>query len=689
MKPESEPKLTTIHPPLLASVRGRRLMRVIGSVLPCVTISSCQIPLPPSERLPPVDKFLTPADQFMSPPEDSQLANQRKSAYDTYNNLPAGSVQKPTLLPKAVVDVGGSKPGILPRPSNSPTVQMLIEHVTCELYRAAADHIYPQWGSDGNLRKLTSINAQSESAKLWAHLMEDNFVAAIDMTLTVTHTEGLNPSLGFITPLYSATMSTFNRTASIGGQLGLTQDQDFDVNYVVDMGKLLADPGTAIRCSLPAGATGVTSDADDFDGAADRKVRAKNGFALGLEGDLGLGDVIANGLVTVEATKDYNLYGTSGPKYAADASTEAIQQGASAPVPGSAGNMANSSNGQGAGTRNDYSELFNQLIVGPKKGGATSKVSGGGGLSPTISFSSTIDFDLVWGLNGGYNWTLIHFKGPVGGGGGGGGAGGGSSGSSAGGGGSSSLVSFSRTTLDTLAVTFTPTCRNDTVSLGLWMPYLDPRRPQIGKALADPTDPMKASIFETPPNTPAEAAMTITELDLSSVSLPAAPGPFQIRQPSLGAAVEGGDTAHGKGKTPGENKTNRQAMSPHIIFSESKSGLQQNIGGVTWSSGYVGPNADFLTLQGTVTGVNPSAGSSPISLEGRAAEIENGKPKIYTWKVTLSTDIGQYFETEPKTTDYWQSIAGCSTITAGDQKAAVSGAQSQNLLVRLFRTNTP
>jgi hypothetical protein len=73
----------------------------------------------------------------------------------------------------------------------APTVQKLLNHVSCELANAYRD-------------------SQSDTtiARRWRRLVENNFVATVDMTLTVTDTEGVNPSLSVITPL-TATGSYF------------------------------------------------------------------------------------------------------------------------------------------------------------------------------------------------------------------------------------------------------------------------------------------------------------------------------------------------------------------------------------------------------------------------------------------------------------------------------------------------
>ncbi|MGX6998845.1 hypothetical protein [Caballeronia sp. KNU42] len=74
-----------------------------------------------------------------------------------------------------------------------------------------------------------------------------------------------------------------------------------------------------------------------------------------------------------------------------------------------------------------------------------------------LSFTTQVDFQVVWSGGLGPNWTLTRFKGPSGGGGGGGGgSGGGGSGGGGSGGGGSQLFNASNTGKDTLIVAFAP-----------------------------------------------------------------------------------------------------------------------------------------------------------------------------------------------------------------------------------------
>ncbi len=69
------------------------------------------------------------------------------------------------------------------------------------------------------------------------------------------------------------------------------------------------------------------------------------------------------------------------------------------------------------------------------KSSSASSASGGGSGS---SFGTIVTFTLVYGLNGGPTWTLVHFKGP-----------------------SSPLANIGRTNTDSLTISFTPACRDD------------------------------------------------------------------------------------------------------------------------------------------------------------------------------------------------------------------------------------
>src|SRR5690348_8683598 len=77
---------------------------------------------------------------------------------------------------------------VVPTLPTAPTVPQVERHLTCVLARAMDRHL--------NVKATNTADYV-----LWHHLVEDNFLVTINLTLFVTQTQGLNPSLNFITPL--------------------------------------------------------------------------------------------------------------------------------------------------------------------------------------------------------------------------------------------------------------------------------------------------------------------------------------------------------------------------------------------------------------------------------------------------------------------------------------------------------
>jgi hypothetical protein len=207
-------------------------------------------------------------------------------------------------------------------PGPAPKVSELVTHIQCELVEALKD---PNPAFD--------------------RLRQDYYVVYASLTLDVTDSEGLNPSLSFINP---------SLTSSINGQLDGTQHRNINQTFT-----LLLDKPTeakAARCKPP-----------DSSGRA------------GLAGELGLKQVLAAGLRLVSA--------------------------------------------------DDF------VLTLPMSKNEDGKASAPGISTSLIpNFGATIDFTIVYGLGGGPTWTLTHFTGP---------------GSS-----SVNLLSWSKTTKDTLIITF-------------------------------------------------------------------------------------------------------------------------------------------------------------------------------------------------------------------------------------------
>jgi len=93
--------------------------------------------------------------------------------------------------------------------ATGPTVLDLVDHISCELARTYEE----------NTALTTDLPTMDESAaqhnERWSRLLVNNFVASIDLTLTVTRNEGFNPSLNYIWPLTGAAIAS--PTPSIRG----------------------------------------------------------------------------------------------------------------------------------------------------------------------------------------------------------------------------------------------------------------------------------------------------------------------------------------------------------------------------------------------------------------------------------------------------------------------------------------
>jgi len=115
-------------------------------------------------------------------------------------------------------------PKVYPPASSGPTVDALLDHIACELADAMRKN------------EPTDPNAQlTAEQKLWAHLKKDNFVATVNLTLTVTDNEGVNPSIGYSQPLAffgggeldaeKGVSYPYHRNVSLGGQYTKFQDK--------------------------------------------------------------------------------------------------------------------------------------------------------------------------------------------------------------------------------------------------------------------------------------------------------------------------------------------------------------------------------------------------------------------------------------------------------------------------------
>jgi len=127
---------------------------------------------------------------------------------------------------------------------SAPTVRDLVDHVSCEIARTYENN-------------TDSALLDEQHKNRWKHLIDGNFVAAVDLTLMVTRTEGFNPSYSAITPLTGAgvyipsyklvysgssppqTQATNNDTLAIAFQLNSTADRNVEQDYTIDLRSLI------------------------------------------------------------------------------------------------------------------------------------------------------------------------------------------------------------------------------------------------------------------------------------------------------------------------------------------------------------------------------------------------------------------------------------------------------------------
>jgi len=172
-------------------------------------------------------------------------------------------------------------PSIDATPSSSPPKTTdVIDHVQCEL----AQIVNSPGGKSDNARLTSRMADDHALATLLDNLVAYNFVATAQISLEVTDAEGIAPSLSFMNALMT-------HVGTIGGQWNGTQDRSVTVNYSIDLARLRAPTGTDYRTLFCA----------------------NNAHHSGIRGDLGLADIVADGLTALQESSSYNVYGSSGP----------------------------------------------------------------------------------------------------------------------------------------------------------------------------------------------------------------------------------------------------------------------------------------------------------------------------------------------------------------------------------------
>jgi len=160
------------------------------------------------------------------------------------------------LVGTPAFDLLSEKPGT-PEESQA-TVNDVVNQIACELASAMVKHIRDPNGVNFNNETLAAKgpSGDEDDRHLWQHLIEDNFAANTNLTLQVTNSEGVNPSLNFIDPYYpipvpslsKTTPGSFsgNLTLAVGGQLNADQYRTFNFTYPIDLAQFTDDSHTNI-----------------------------------------------------------------------------------------------------------------------------------------------------------------------------------------------------------------------------------------------------------------------------------------------------------------------------------------------------------------------------------------------------------------------------------------------------------
>jgi hypothetical protein len=185
--------------------------------------------------------------------------------------------------PKKVA-VQNPKTDPVPKPYDVPKVTDVVAHIQCELAKIANTKSGDIPGDGKSTEFLRRIkNNPDLSDDLTNKLTEFNFVATVQLSLEVTDMEGLSPSLTF----QNATMGL--HTGTLGGQWNGTQDRTITLNYAVDFSRFKTWDATLCQ--------GMSSE----------------GGQSGIQGDLGLADIVADGLLSLNKSAGANVYSSTGP----------------------------------------------------------------------------------------------------------------------------------------------------------------------------------------------------------------------------------------------------------------------------------------------------------------------------------------------------------------------------------------
>jgi hypothetical protein len=184
----------------------------------------------------------------------------------------------------------GHLPTLETAPNESgPKTADVINHIACEISTVVNYH-----SGDAetplNKRIKARITDTPDVEQWLKELVDYHFIATAQISVEVTDNEGFAPSLGILN-------KSGGLTVGLGGQLTGTQDRSLTLNYAMDLSNLseLGDQ----YCSPVRNKPETTSQGLGLSGA--------------IGGDLGMADIIADGLIALHTSEAINIYGSSGP----------------------------------------------------------------------------------------------------------------------------------------------------------------------------------------------------------------------------------------------------------------------------------------------------------------------------------------------------------------------------------------
>ncbi len=405
------------------------------------------------------------------------------------------------------------------------------------------------------------------------------------------------------TPNAAQPSDSYSQSLAISEQVNASQDHNFDLNYSRNLKKFIDDMETKDD-------TTHEKYGDLFCGSVDKG-------GVDLEGSLKLDEIIDGGLLGI------------------DRSNTSVEKRSGAP------HMSHTDAQTAVNEPTGGGEQSIRLL---KPNTASGGKSGGGKSSGDTQFSSKIDFSLTMGGGASVNANTLWFKLGNGGGGSGGGSG------SAGGGGQQ-MLNMSKSSLDTLTMTFSANCKAES-------------------------------------RQKSEAAAHKADFPLGNHLLSA-------KLPGLSSDLAGGTSVNKK--TPplrlvfGDGTTMTATIDP--IDLDDAQQVQKVVGFVSQNDhyaliqGYAFRDGSRIDIEGTVSAAHgASAGggdtsSSSANVSFKMTLAIGADDSVTAQSATLSGPVASVLgqeETEPQ--DYWASLPACSDDR--DLMLAKAG-QSQNILLKL------